>query len=163
MKLLLLAGLVLGQSLEYPKPNIREEQQVVVNGVTETWRLQWKSPPHPECDASEGMAMAITSPCQGFALGESGDLDVVRLRNGSEIDRLAITPLFTETLGGVMIRRWQPSEQDLDHAGDPEFAAAVAKRPTVQVIISLITITTARRRNSTCRPMQGRAATPGEL
>ena len=85
MKLLLLAGLVLGQSLEYPKPNIREEQQVVVNGVTETWRLQWKSPPHPECDASEGMAMAITCPCQGFAFGESGDLDVVRLRNGSEI------------------------------------------------------------------------------
>jgi len=114
MKLLLLAVLVLGQSLEYPKPNIREEQQVVVNGVTETWRLQWKGAPHPECDASE--AGAITCPCYGFAFGESGDLDVVRLRAGIEIDRLPINPLVAGSLfrnisgDGVMIRRWQPSE-----------------------------------------------------
>jgi len=54
MKLLLLAALVPGQALEYPKPNIREEQQVLVNGVTETWRLEWKSAPHPACSADEG-------------------------------------------------------------------------------------------------------------
>jgi hypothetical protein len=36
MKPLLLAALLLSQVSEHPKPNIREEQQVVANGVAET-------------------------------------------------------------------------------------------------------------------------------
>ena len=54
---------------EYPSPTIREESQVVVNSVTETWRLEWAEPPKPYCEPSEG---SLTCPCTGFAYGESG-------------------------------------------------------------------------------------------
>lgn len=36
----------------------------------------------------------FTCPCEGFAFGESGDLDLVRLQHGKEVGRLPLTPLF---------------------------------------------------------------------
>lgn len=66
---------------------------MLVDGVVEIWQLRWKSPPKPVCDTNEE---AVTCPCRGFAFGESGDLDLVRLRNHVEIDRLELTPFFGE-------------------------------------------------------------------
>lgn len=51
-------------------PEIREEQKVLVNGISEVWRLEWKSPPTPACSPED----IITCPCSGFAYGESGQL-----------------------------------------------------------------------------------------
>jgi hypothetical protein len=77
--------------LEYPLPSVREEQSVTVDGTEEIWRLKWKSAPKPFCDDE---TLAPTCPCDGFAYGERGDLDLIRLRRGTEIDRFNLTPLF---------------------------------------------------------------------
>jgi hypothetical protein len=77
--------------LEYPLPFVREEQSVTIDGTEEIWRLKWNSEPKPFCQMVE---VPPTCPCDGFAYGESGDLDLVRLRRGAEIDRLNLTPIF---------------------------------------------------------------------
>jgi hypothetical protein len=119
------------RSVAYPKPLVREEQTVVVNGVTETWQLQWTVPPKPYCEPSD---VSLTCPCIGFAYGEIGDLYLVRIRNGSEIDRLHLTPFFKEEKGAA-IQRWPPDmDHDFDLAKRDDFDALVRKRTTVQVM-----------------------------
>ncbi len=136
---LLLAGFAketkAAPSSEYPTPNVREEQKVMVDGVSETWRLQWMTNPKPECEPNQD---SLYCQCTGFAYGEAGELDLVRRRNGVEIDRLHLTPLFA---GGpfpsesAVIRRWE-----IDYDKDPkdsqrqDFPLLVGKRPTVQVM-----------------------------
>ncbi len=97
---------------------VREEQTITVNGVPEVWRLQWKSPPQPACDAKDQSWM--NCPCEGFAYGESGSLDLVRLRQGREVERLPLSPLFD---GPAMLQRWPTTDKDL-----------VAKRPVVRLM-----------------------------
>src|ERR1044071_7220353 len=94
---------------EYPSQTVREEQLVVVNGSTENLALQWKEAPKPHCGANES-DLALTCHCMGFAYGELGDLDLIRLRNGAEIDRLHLTPLFKEEEAAV-IQRWPTDDQ----------------------------------------------------
>jgi len=77
---------------------IREEEKVVVNGNPEVWRLQWKSPPEEAACGPQDPLGATTCPCGGFAYAENGQLDLVRMRNGKEIDRLELTPLFEQAL-----------------------------------------------------------------
>ena len=124
--------------LEYPAPEIREEQQVVVDGHAETWRLQWAAPPKPVCEASD-LALALTCPCMGFAYGESGALALIRLRGGVEIDRLDLAQFFVgESPAGnqvaVLQRRAPDYNEDLDAAGNPGFLSKASKRPVVQVM-----------------------------
>jgi len=118
---------------EYPAPTIREEQHIVVNGATETWRLLWKTAPKLYCGANES-DVSLTCPCMGFAYGESGDLYLVRLRNGTEIDRLHLTPMFKEG-GEAVVQRW-PTDEDrhFPSADHEDFANLVSRRPTVQVM-----------------------------
>jgi hypothetical protein len=98
---------------EYPTPTIREEQEVLVDGVTETWRLQWKSMPTPYCGA-DVVDVSLTCPCIGFAYGESGDLYLIRLRSGIEVEQLRLTPLFGEYPNAV-VQRW-PADYAKDFA-----------------------------------------------
>lgn len=101
---------------EYPSRLIREQQTLTVDGTPEVWRLQWLHAPQPYCSDD-------TCPCVGFAYGEVGDLVLVRLRNGVEIDRLRLTPLFTETPGAAVQRiPWDSMEHD------------VKKRPVAQIM-----------------------------
>ena len=112
---------------EYPTPGIREEQKIVVDGVVETWQLKWLATPHPACEPS---LVSLACPCTGFAYGEAGELTLVRLRNGHEIDRLP-APSF----GGVIIQRWQPDwDRDFEASERKGFATLVSKRPTVEVM-----------------------------
>jgi hypothetical protein len=122
-----------GRVSEYPVPAIREEQHVIVNGMAEIWRLLWSETPKPYCAANES-AVALTCPCMGFAYGESGDLYLVRLRNGTEIDRLHLTPLFEEKTAAV-VQRWpKDEERDFRLAEREDFSSLVSKRPAVQVM-----------------------------
>lgn len=122
---------------EYPTPDVREEQQVVVGGVTETWQLKWTSPPKPKCGTSD---LPITCPCMGFAYGESGDMVLIRLRNGVEIYRLPLAPLFDleflETRRAAIVQRWAMDyeKDNPERSSKPDFPAIVAKRPIVQVM-----------------------------
>jgi hypothetical protein len=121
------------QRTEYPTPSVREEQKIVVDGVTETWRLQWTAVPEPTCEAGDSGWQ--TCPCMGFAYGEAGDLFLVRLRDGVEIDRLHLTPFFTDGSGKAQVQRWQADfDNDAKDYKQDEFPALVAKRPTVQVM-----------------------------
>jgi len=112
------------------KPLIREEQTVVVDGVSEVWRLEWRKPPQPACPPVED---SLTCPCNGFAYGEGGDLYLVRVRRGTEYDRLHLTPLF-ENPEQAVLQRWPTDDKDLGAASSPGFAEEVAKRPIVKVM-----------------------------
>jgi hypothetical protein len=122
------------------QPVVREEQKVRVNGVEEVWRLVWKSPPKPVC--APGDEDSSTCPCYGFAFGEAGDLDLVRLRAGREVERLALTPLFEQTEHpgeGAALQHWLPPDRavavimnfgDYDHDGSAtEFLLQVSSVP----------------------------------
>lgn len=123
-------------SREYPKPTIREEQQVVVGGVPETWRLEWAATPEvkPACDA-RGKEW-LTCPCTGFAYGESGDLYLSRIRDGVEVDRLHLTPLFGNEPGQVAtVQRWPFYDSDgLQSRTTAHFPESVSQRTPVQVL-----------------------------
>ena len=121
------------KKISAPALAIREEQHIVVGGVTETWRLQWGAAPKPHCGANES-DLALTCPCMGFAYGESGDLYLVRLRNATEVDRLHLTPLFEEEEAAV-VQRWPKDEKrDFKLSEREDFSDLVSKRPTVQVM-----------------------------
>jgi len=121
------------KSAEYPSAMIREEQTVTVDGAIEKWRLQWADTPKLYCGADQG-DISLTCPCMGFAYGQVGDLYVVRLREGMEIDRLRLTPLFGEHPAAVVQRWAADDEQDFKMSQRDDFESIVAKRPTVQVM-----------------------------
>ena len=118
--------------VEYPTALVREEQNVKVDGVIETWRLQWAAAPKPHCDSSD--AGSLTCPCIGFVYGEAGDLFLVRLREEKVIDRLHLTPLFTEESKAV-VQRW-PADYDRDFRDfkRDDFPAIVSNRPIARVM-----------------------------
>jgi len=99
-------------------PLIREEQHVLVDGRPEVWRLEWTTPPQPVCDPDN--TDWFTCPCSGFAFGERGKLDLVRLRQGREVERLPLAPLFEGSeppadSGDAVLQRWDVRESDMDH------------------------------------------------
>lgn len=120
---------------EYPTQSVREQQEVVVDGVPEQWRLEWKGQTKPYCGADEA-STAITCPCQGFAYGESGDLYMIRLRDGKEIDRLHLTPLFEDKETAV-VQRWPKNDKtdfNPEKPGEEDITKLVSRRPIVQVM-----------------------------
>jgi hypothetical protein len=129
------AGVLQGvpSSVEYPSPLVREEQWVVIGGETEQWRLEWAAPPISQC--GPGNDSWISCPCWGFAFGEAGDLSVVRLRKGHEIDRLRLTPFFTAFTNELAaMQRWAPTRDDWEHLGEPDRERLAVKRPAVCVM-----------------------------
>jgi hypothetical protein len=105
----LVAGVGVARSSSVP----REEVRVKVDGVTERWRLEWRAPPGLACFETEG----VTCPCEGFAQGERGELELVRSRPGRPVERLALSPLFGDAAPGeaspqAMLRGWEPAEGD---------------------------------------------------
>jgi hypothetical protein len=138
MKRLLLMA-ILGTSVlmsQSSSPTIREEQSVTVNGATETWRLEWKTPLKSACGADD--IYWYTCPCFGFAFGEAGAADLVRISNGREIDRLSLTALFDENLSVVgklaILPRWEPQDGDMKLEGTEELLQRVRSRPVVKVM-----------------------------
>jgi hypothetical protein len=121
-------------SQEYPTARVREEQQIIVDGLIETWQLRWTSAPKPLCGADDSGG-ATTCPCRGFAYGEAGDLFLLRLRDGVEIDRLRLTPFFTDWRGKAVLQRWPVHEKDDFTAFENDrFPAVVRKRAMVQLM-----------------------------
>jgi len=121
-------------SSEYPAPRVREERQITVDGLIEIWQLKWASAPKSFCGARD-FAMAITCPCQGFSYGEAGDLSLVRLRDGIELDRLHLTPFFNAWRGEAVVQRWPFYDKDFKEDDKrADFPLIVTKRATVQVM-----------------------------
>jgi len=118
-------------------PQVRDEVTIVVAGAREVWRLEWKSPPKPACSADD--AEWYTCPCQGFSFGEAGDLDLVRLRDGEEVERLALTPLFDEQFSdagpAAIVHRVEPTDGDHTDPEDPGLVDRVAARPADPILL----------------------------
>ena len=126
--LLLACPALLGQGL------VREEKSVAVDGATEVWRLVWKSAPGPACSADD--VEAFTCPCTGFAFGEAGQIDLVRLKDGHEIDRLSLTPLFRDAPvhpAEAIVQRWETHHGDIT-SDARQLTRRVHNRPVVSVM-----------------------------
>lgn len=97
------------------KPILREERRIIINGVEETWRLEWLSPPTAACGPED--EEWVICPCNGFAFGETGDLRLVRKRLGRKDEQFRLNPLFEygedQPAPGAVLRRWDV--RDVDH------------------------------------------------
>jgi hypothetical protein len=145
LRLLLIAAIFLGGYLHIHSlastptnqadPVIREEQHIIVNGISELWRLEWDKTPKSSCGPED--ASATSCPCTGFAYGESGQVDLVRSTSGSEIDRLALTPFFeseSPDRGAATLQQWELQEKDLEEQGSDSFLAQVRARPLARIM-----------------------------
>lgn len=124
-----------------PPSLIREEKTVTVGGIAELWQLQWKAPPKLACPPARDIS--FTCPCQPFAYGETGELDLVRLRKGEEVERLPLGPFFDAfDAEQAVVQRWPIETSDQknlqNHAADEEWqkseASRIQKRPVVQIL-----------------------------
>ena len=121
-------------------PLVREEAKIFIDGVEETWVLEWKGPTVPACAPED--ADWNTCPCMGFAFGEAGELDLVRKRPGREDERLALTPLFRhdEAPGPdsertwAVLRRWDVRANDQDNMESSTFPGSVKARPISKIM-----------------------------
>jgi len=120
---------------------IREEVGVLVGGTHERWSLEWRGRPTEIC--SPGSEVATTCPCDGFAYGETGAVDLVRRRTGERDERLSLDPLFKNADGGPVgptapvLQRWPMLVSDIG-GGEGDSAALdrqVRARDVVRLMI----------------------------
>jgi hypothetical protein len=116
---------------------IREERAVTIAGANEIWQLVWDAPPASVC-GPEDVAMAITCPCSGFAYGEFGKLSLARRRDGREVERMDLRPLFGKfddpgdaVAGSAYVSRWPLQDGDMDREDkhDPKLVDEIKRRP----------------------------------
>lgn len=122
------------------KPVIREERKIIINGVEELWQLEWAHTPNSACGPED--PEWNTCPCSGFAFGESGELTLVRKRQGQKDERLSLTPFFSDeydspassSTSKAVLPRWEVHEKDYDDSGKPDFVASVHSRPLMPIM-----------------------------
>jgi len=119
-------------------PVIREQHKIIVNGVEENWRLEWIGPTKPACGPEDPGWM--NCPCNGFAFGERGNLELVRSRPGEKEERMAIAPLFEygddHPAGNqeAALLRWEIDKKDFTDSDAPDFPSRVRARPIAKVM-----------------------------
>lgn len=119
-------------------PILREERKIRINGVQETWRLEWLSTPRPACQPENGDDNWNTCPCMGFAYGESGDLRLARIRPGRKTEYLLLNPLFSlgddlPASNGSVLRRWDTAKGDSE-INEKTLIDIVKKRPLAKIM-----------------------------
>ena len=124
---------------------VREQRLVQVNGVSETWKLEWDAVPVSACGPDD-LSVALACPCSGFAYGEAGRLSLVRLRRGAIREMLDLTGFFRTGAVPVagdlaVLQRWQPvpssahdEDDDWHHASDFNFLTRVRSRGPAAVM-----------------------------
>ena len=79
----------------------------------------------------------VTCPCEGFAQGETGELDLVRMRPDAPPERLPLSPLFGEpgeARPQAVLRGWMPAKGDGEM--DPgELPRALRKRKRARAMV----------------------------
>jgi hypothetical protein len=122
---------------------LREQRTLTVAGQQEVWRLVWAAKPKTVCSADE-IIMAMTCPCTGWAYGEYGDLALVRIREGREIERMALKSLFgrfdypeaEKVEGSAYLQRKPFKYGDFARSekGDRRLAAEIERRPATRIM-----------------------------
>lgn len=116
--------------------NVREQRTIVIDGITEQWRLEWLSSPTTYCGPEN--ADWSTCPCSGFAFGEAGDLVLVRERPGKTPEQLRLKDFFKD--GGAsgielpVLRRWDTKDSDYADMEKPGFTERLRQRPLAKVM-----------------------------
>jgi len=122
---------------------LREQRDVAIGNRVEQWRLEWVSQPSEICRPNDESEEWLTCPCHGFAFGEEGDLDLVRIFRGKEIERLRLNPFFAqesdwlpESDGKAVLQRWPVLKQDYDieTRSTAEFGVMVRQRPLCKIM-----------------------------
>ncbi|WP_137937434.1 hypothetical protein [Chitinivorax sp. B] len=124
------------QSGKWASVVLREQRVVMVDGGAEIWQLQWRQSPKPYC-STDSVDTWQTCPCHGYAFGQSGKLDLVRLRHGQAEERLPLGFLFSEgagTEGESMLPRWPVMKGDRDVEDIGRIEKQVKNRPPVGVM-----------------------------
>lgn len=118
---------------------VREQRSFTVEGSKEVWRLVWRDTPRDSkfCGPAEP-DIAMTCPCDGVAYAQVGDLILERERQGSQTERMPLTPLFAGSdmlfndKGAVaMLPRWPARLSDIEDEPTP---AAIRARPAVPIM-----------------------------
>lgn len=119
---------------------VRQEKVVVVDGVKERWQLRWLDTPHSFCGPDE-VDLAITCPCSGFAYGQYGRLQLVRMRPGKTDEVLDLGKYVEQwgdlDSGDAALQLKVLQENDFSFAsGELEEVSEkeVASRPNVDVM-----------------------------
>lgn len=137
LRLIVPIAAILAAASARAEPVVREEKAVTINGVGETWRLIWDAPPATVC-GPEDVSMAATCPCSGLAYGEYGKLSLTRTRDGREIERMDLRPLFGQfddpdekVAGLAYATRWPfaPTDVDREDKHDGGLIADIKRRP----------------------------------
>lgn len=120
-------------------PVVRQQVEVRVGDAVETWRLEWHAPPREIC--GPGDRDWWTCPCRGFAFGERGELDLVRLMSDGREERFELTPLFDgETPANddegrdAVLQRWPVLDADVAAHDVPRLVQDVHARPSADVM-----------------------------
>lgn len=112
-----------------PNPVLREEKTIEIDGVKETWHLEWLRPAAPTCMGDEGIA---SCPCAPFAFGEVGDLDLVRSKPGVPDERMHLSDLFDDR--DAKLARWAPTAAERTAIKAPT-AGELQARPVVTIMV----------------------------
>jgi hypothetical protein len=112
-------------------PVTRESREVQVAGVTETWRIEFLEPPGDAC-------FDLACPCIGFAYGERGHADLVRVRSSREVERMRLDPLFRDLDipdagdGESLLPHWPELHGDLERLAKDDTAIPVQWIPSIK-------------------------------
>lgn len=110
------------------KDVLREERQVTIHGVKETWRLIWRGKPKEGACSPQDLDIAITCPCNAFAYAQEGMAVLERQRPHARPERLPLAPLFAEAglspseTPAALLQRWPFEVSDIGRMGDDNTA-----------------------------------------
>ena len=134
-------GLAFAALVDVQSPiTLREDRIVSVGSVQEHWLLEWRTRPEPAC--SPQSPEWFTCPCQGFAFGEMGVLDLVRRRPGHSDETLPLTPLCAEgenpatqrSVNAAVLQRWPVLSSDKIGDHSAAFEQQVRTRPVARAL-----------------------------
>ncbi|WP_206238849.1 hypothetical protein [Novosphingobium terrae] len=124
------------------KDVVREERQVVIHGVKETWRLIWRGKPKEGACSPQDLDTAVACPCNSFAYAQEGIAFLERRRPHARPERLPLAPFFAQAdfspsdTGTALLQRWPFDVSDIGRMSENNTAlrAQIRARPAPTIM-----------------------------